>query len=121
MARSAHGLDTPRGTHWETRAACRPGQPVDPEWWWPIATSLAEDAARALHICRTHCPVMDQCRQAIQDQPPRHPTVQGGVRYVVDPRNHHRAVPAPDAPHPPRVTGCPYCEPPTGGVSGRRA
>ncbi|MFF0823026.1 WhiB family transcriptional regulator [Micromonospora haikouensis] len=107
--RTAYGLDSPRAGRWEERAACRPGTPVDPEWWWPLSSGPASDTARALHICRSHCPVVDECRRVVEEHPPAHPTVQGGVRYVVNPRNHYQTVRSADAGHA-DVDGCPYCK-----------
>ena len=118
MTRSAHSLDTPRGADWQLRAACRVTRDgIDPEWWWPVPAGPAADAARALHICRTHCPVLAQCRQAARNSPPTHPTVLGGVRYVVDPaRHYHRTVPATNGAGTERADGCPYCTPADGGA-----
>lgn len=104
-ARTAYGLDTPRGTHWAESAAC--GTPlVDPEWWWSeTAGPLTQDGRRALHICRTHCPARVACHRAALDNPPKHPCIQGGRRYVAvtDYRTVEiRAVQT-------SARGCPYC------------
>ena len=64
-ARTAYGLDTPRGMHWADLAACsratNPG--VDPEWWWPTPANhvVSANTLRALHVCRQHCPVQTAC------------------------------------------------------------
>lgn len=53
MRRSTSGLDTPRGDDWRQRALCR-GR-----------SNLFESSAYrsfAAHICRKHCPVLDECK-----------------------------------------------------------
>jgi transcription factor WhiB len=44
---------------WRLRAACRDR---DPELWFPPRADLV---GLPLHICRTHCPVISQCREWI--------------------------------------------------------
>lgn len=54
--RSTHGLDVlPDDDNWRTHAICRTH---DWNWWWD--PSHYKDA---LHQCRVHCPVLDQCRE----------------------------------------------------------
>lgn len=104
-ARTAYGLDTPRATHWEQRAACG-SRHVDPEWFWPVENGPAAANTRlAVHICRQHCPVRVQCDLAARRTPPRHPVVVGGRRYVADTgRVHASNLPVSD-----RYRDCPYC------------
>jgi transcription factor WhiB len=42
---------------WRLRAGCRG---MDPELWFPRSADSA-DARKALHVCRTHCPVWEDC------------------------------------------------------------
>lgn len=103
-ARTAYGLDTQRGEHWANQAACI-SPTVDPEWWWPVNGPLSQDGRRALHICRVHCPARVDCHKAAIDNPPKHPCIQGGRRYVAvtDSRTVEiRAVQT-------SALGCPYC------------
>lgn len=108
-ARTAYGLDTQRGTHWADRAACsRANGAVDPEWWWPPQGASDADTLRALHICRTHCPVRHRCARDAVDNPPRHPSVQGGRRYVLLSGGSGR-VAASKVVEQGSSHGCPYC------------
>lgn len=105
-------MTTPTLTRWEDDAACRPAAPVSPDWWWPDTNTRVEDdtaSGRALHICLTHCPVLDRCRQAAEQSPPEHPVVVGGIRYVSSKETGRRGiVPAKRGPAP-HSHGCPYC------------
>ena len=103
-ARTAYGLDTPRGTHWSNNAAC--GTPlVDPDWWFPPERSWGSDAARALHICLSHCPVRAGCDRDAVENPQGHPCVRGGRRWV-----HRNAdVVQSGMEKPTSTAGCPYC------------
>lgn len=104
--------------HWTEGAAFRIGTGVDPEWFWPDSSTRVQDdtaAGRALHICRTHCDVRAECDADAQRNPPRHPTVLGGVRYVVAKPSGTK--PAVNGITPHRL-GCPYC--PAGGAADRR-
>lgn len=91
---------------WDELAACRPGGPVVADWWWPEQGALAATTVLALHICRTHCPVMARCHHLAEAKRPRHPVVVGGHRYTVTsgrpPRIAPMEVPA-------VLDGCPYC------------
>lgn len=108
-ARTAYGLDTPRGTHWEARAAC--GHPeVDPEWWWPVEHTVASGNTRlAVHICRSDCPVRAQCHAPAVETPQRHPVVVGGRRYVADGGTGRGRVHAVPMTVSDTYTDCPYC------------
>lgn len=109
-ARTAYGLDTPRGTHWEDRAACAHPQ-VDPEWFWPVEHGMAASTTRlAVHICRRHCPVLAQCRQDVTDVPPPDPCVAGGRRYVADGGAGRGRVRARPMTVSDTYTDCPYCK-----------
>lgn len=104
-ARTAYGLDAPRGAHWAENAAC--GSPlVDPEWWWPENGPLSIDGRRALHICRAHCPGRAGCARAADEKPPRFPCVQGGRRYV---ERSGGGVQRSKLTEPTSAVGCPYC------------
>lgn len=101
--------------HWTEDAACRIGAPVDPEWWWPDSSPGSTDdttAGRALHICQTHCDVRAECRAEALANPPRHPVVLGGVRYVTAKPSGTKPALYGATPHP---FGCPYC--PAGGAA----
>lgn len=114
-ARTAYGLETPRGMHWADLAACsRAANPgVDPEWWWPPQGASSPDTLRAQHICRVHCPVLAQCDRDAVDVPPTHPCVAGGRRYVAVSGGGGR-VAASKVVDPDVSLGCPYC---AGGAS----
>lgn len=71
LTRSAHGLSTPVDDWW-ARGVCRN---EDPELWF--TDSLR---AEAMHVCRTHCPVVEQCyRDALRNRPKA--GVQGGQAW----------------------------------------
>lgn len=107
-ARTAHGLDTPRGTHWADEAACNRinNRAVDPEWFWPENGLLGQDGMRALHICLSHCPVRARCHAEAVDSPPPHPCIAGGRRYVMF---SGRPVTRVSRDEPTTSYGCPYC------------
>ena len=103
-------MTTPTLTRWEDDAACRPGTGADPDLWWPERDVAGDTSAGlALHICLTHCPVRERCAQAAEQDPPTHPVVVGGVRYVMSKETGRRGiVPARRGPGP-HPHGCPYC------------
>jgi hypothetical protein len=59
---------------WRQRAACKP----IPELFF---TGSKERNARAVHICRNHCPVLSQCRDDAIKAKPAH-CVQAGIVWV---------------------------------------
>ncbi|MGW9196089.1 hypothetical protein [Micromonospora chersina] len=69
------------------------------------AGPLTVDGRRALHICRTHCPARVACHLAAVDNPPSHPCIAGGRRYVpvTDTRTVEMRAEQTSA------RGCPYC------------
>jgi hypothetical protein len=63
--------------NWTDHAACRPGTDVPADMF----SSDTEPAkAAALHVCRNHCPVIDECKTEAELQPYRS-MVAGGVAY----------------------------------------
>jgi hypothetical protein len=74
LSRSAHGLSTPVDDGWWRDAQCRR---EDPELFF---TESTEARAEALHICRSHCPVLRECRREARARPPVG-AVQGGEAY----------------------------------------
>lgn len=96
MSRSAHGLEGPRGDNWRARAACRH---LDPETWFD-----ADLRPMALHICRRHCPVLQECRLNAFDHPPVS-GVQGGVAFGLTgkPYADSYTTPAPTCPRCPKL------------------
>lgn len=71
MSRSASGLDTPRSDDWRLQGRCRD----TPDAWFEAKTRT-----EAMHICRTHCPVAEQCLLDALECPPKD-GVQGGVAF----------------------------------------
>ena len=67
---------------WPADAACRPGTDVPTQLW-----DAGDETARAaaVHVCRTHCPVMADCHaeaQLFRDTPDKYRSmVVGGVVY----------------------------------------
>lgn len=61
---------------WRTQARCR----LNPDLF---TTNKAAKVHAALHICRSHCPVREQCHADAQELPIflRHEVVLGGVSY----------------------------------------
>lgn len=81
-------MTTPTLTRWEDDAACRVGAGADPELWWPER---------------------ERCAAAAEQDPPAHPVVVGGIRYVMSKETGRRGiVPARRGPAP-HSHGCPYC------------
>jgi hypothetical protein len=72
MTRSAWGFGIVSRDDWRLRAACRK---VDPETFFDNRT-----ARLALHICRTHCEVLADCRLETQRHTPVE-CVQAGKRW----------------------------------------
>ena len=71
----------PPAVDWRQDAACRL---VDPELFWPEYGRQAK-VPLALHICRKHCPVRDECFAWARDAVDRNllwPCVAGGMRWV---------------------------------------
>ena len=106
MSRSAYGLSTPT-SHWEAQAACT--QAMTPDAWNIAAKNDPAGQrtnAKAITICRTRCPVAEQClRQALTDddrgvirggvpleRAPRTAVCSCGTRYV---RVHARVIRCP--------------------------
>lgn len=87
----------PRDEHWSTRGACRR---LHPDFMFE-PTHRAE----SVHICNTHCPVLDQCR-AYADSLRRAPTdcVMAGRTYRA---YHDRIKKAPGQPD--TVDRCRLC------------
>jgi hypothetical protein len=108
-ARTAYGLETPRGAHWADRAAC--GSPkVDPEWWWPVEHGAPTAYTRlAVHICRQHCAVRVDCERDAYEEPPRYPVVVGGMRFVSEGGSGRGRVRPAALVESDACTGCPYC------------
>ncbi len=75
MRRSAVGLDTPRAEDWRAQGKCRDH---DPDVWFEAKTRT-----EAMHICRTHCPVVEKCLRDALECPPKD-GVQGGVAFNND-------------------------------------
>lgn len=67
---------------WEALAGCRePG--VEPNDFHPDSGPRGRrQAAGALHICMSHCPVRAECHAEAAADPPVIPQVLGGVRYT---------------------------------------
>lgn len=109
-ARTAYGLETPRGFHWADLAACSPARNpgVDPEWWWPMPGQASPETMRAAHICRAHCPVRVACHADTLQNPPVHACVQAGRRYVLLSGGSGRVVESKQLPSA-SAGGCPYC------------
>lgn len=108
-ARTSYGLDTPRGFHWDERAACSPiNGDVDPDWWWPPERKFDADAKVALHVCRFHCPVRVQCFKDALADPPQHACVRGGHHWVIADGNR-RATPSKVVKPATSNGNCPYC------------
>lgn len=98
MTRSAHGLDNGQDDPWWHRSACR----TNPDLFLDAGEG---DAARAIHICRSHCPVLAQC-----DADTRHRTpigvVQAGLRWTETVTAYRQGPTATQ----PRPAGCgPWC------------
>lgn len=71
LTRSAHGLSTPVDD-WRSLGVCRY---EDPELWFTDS-----QRAEAMHVCRVHCPVVEQCyRDALRIRPTA--GVQGGEAW----------------------------------------
>ncbi len=70
-------MTTQLQTNWRTMARCR----LNPDLW---TTRIAEMVRPALHICRQHCPVRQQCHAEAVQLPTylRHEVVLGGVAYA---------------------------------------
>ena len=74
-------LDPP-AYDWRQDAACRL---VDPELFWPQYGADSANVPLALHICRRHCDVREQCLAWAQrdlDRGVLWPCVAGGFRWV---------------------------------------
>lgn len=71
MSRSTFGLEAPRGEDWRVHAFCAP----NPDMWFDVATRPL-----AMHTCRRHCPVVEQCLKDAREHPPKE-GVQGGVAW----------------------------------------
>lgn len=57
---STHGLTINDDQHWSHRGACASSD--DPDLWSVRGQVPDWDAiSRAVHICRSHCPVQEQC------------------------------------------------------------
>lgn len=56
----------PDAADWRRLAACAMPS-TDPEWWIVKAGSASRDNITALQICRTRCPVREQCRDDYLD------------------------------------------------------
>jgi len=69
------GLDIHRAGEWTERAFCvRPD--VNRDWW------CGDRSAMARHLCVSHCPVLEECRNDIPTDPElRQGTVYGGYVY----------------------------------------
>jgi len=83
------------GPHWTRRAACRhtPGLHVN-DARGVLATQLA---AKAVHACRHHCPVFEECAELAREHTPSG-VVQAGIRYGAW-RGGSRGRPTPTQPH----------------------
>lgn len=83
MSRSAHDLDTPRGTDWRERAVCAT---EDPELWYPLGIpghrtgdNLAQEQL-AKSICAA-CPVRRDCADTALKTGDEH-GISGGLNEV---------------------------------------
>lgn len=57
---STYGLDARTDLHWSHDAACaQPG--VDPDLWHTNTNPDWQQVGSAIHICRQHCPVQQEC------------------------------------------------------------
>jgi hypothetical protein len=74
MTRSASGLATPRDDDWRALGQCT----SRPDVWFE-----AKSRGEAMHICRTHCPVVERCLRDALKYPPKD-GVQGGVAFNND-------------------------------------
>lgn len=79
MSRSAWGLGADRGDpNWMRRGACANTGDL-------FCSDHTDDEAKAIHLCRRHCPVLDQCKaHAAQDTPVG--LVQAGARWHSPPK-----------------------------------
>lgn len=74
---STYGLTVNPDQHWSHAAACAKSD--TPDLWTVRNQSPDWDAvSRAIHICRTHCPVQEQC---YQDMAGLRSTVIGGYYF----------------------------------------
>jgi hypothetical protein len=91
--RSAYDVDRRPDTHWLRDARCA-APDVDPELWHLRTGDIAITGGEASHICRSHCPVIDECRRNAEAMGAvfRQSTVQAGVIY------QYKGVPAKSQP-----------------------
>jgi hypothetical protein len=108
--RSAFDLDSPRGVPWQERSGCGPGSGVDPDLFFPEPADFP-GAARAVHICWSHCEVRAECRR---DAAPVVPQVMGGIRWTRISGSAKAVRPAVRTVRP-SAEGCTTCPPPTPG------
>ena len=82
-----YGTTTELVDDWRERAACRQ---YDPEWWFAYEKDSVSQATarRALDICRTLCPVRQECLEFAEREPERY-GIWGGLTDVE--RNNARA------------------------------
>lgn len=97
-------------SEWREAAACR-DEGVHPDWFWP-EDGQPHAAAVALHICRIHCQVREECDEWAQGAKLTHPQVAGGRRYTTVGGGHGGARRLAES----RITkpssaGCPFCPP----------
>lgn len=79
MTRAAT-LDAPRGLRWWEKAACIDTPHLHTADLRVGVIGGDSPHAQARHICLTHCPVIDDCRDDIADRTPRG-VVQAGLVY----------------------------------------
>lgn len=84
--RSAWGLDTDHGPDWRLSAPC--GRWPDMFTADAIGSLRRAWHARAVHICRRHCPVLAWCADLAAQYPPVG-GVQAGVAYRAQRSNPH--------------------------------
>lgn len=81
---TAWGLDAAPDGGWWARARC-----AKPDVHSDLFAQLSESAAEiALHICHTHCPVLEQCAADAEREPPQWGGVYGGIFWASSGTGH---------------------------------
>jgi hypothetical protein len=100
-ARSAYGFSSSREVHWTTRGLCQ----ANPDMWVSERNGKLgdRDHVQAVHICRVHCPVFEECAKATMDPIPR-VGVQAGILWRKPPD-----APGPELRQPPHIRCDAFC------------
>lgn len=78
-------------TRWYTRALCQ----ANPDWWVVNGPGLSRDNHRAQRICTGHCPVLAECDDDAEANPPRGMIAAGRVWNAKGRPNGRVTQPAP--------------------------